>query len=85
MITAQEARNKTDNAKMEPVRSTLLEMEEYITITAEKKGNHILWYFKPEDFYYMREIVSILKENGYEVTDVNNLEDSSSITIMISW
>ena len=85
MITAQDARDRTDMALHDPVRAELRLIEESIVYNAKCGIGVAHWHFCPNEFSFMQEVIDTLISLGYRVEDVKDVEDSTNISIAIYW
>ena len=85
MITAQEARDRTDMTLSNPVRAELRLIEDRIVQTTKEGLDFIPWAFGTRELPYMQEVISTLTELGYTIKDSKDTEDSSCVMIIISW
>lgn len=85
MITAQDARDRTNMALHDPVRAELRLIEESIVYNARCGIGVAHWHFCPNEFSFMQEVIDTLISLGYRVEDVKGMEDSTNISIAIYW
>ena len=85
MITAQDARDRTNMALHDPARAELRLIEESIVYNAKCGIGVAHWYFYPDEFSFMQEVIDTLISLGYRVEDVKDMEDSTKISIAIYW
>ena len=85
MITAKEAKARTQQAIDAPVMMMIAQIEETIRDAADNKLSCTHWFFSVEDFICMRQVVSILRDNGYKVEESTDIEDAAYIKVFIYW
>ena len=85
MITAQEARDRTNMALHDPVRAELRLIEESIVDNTRRGIGAAHWHFCPDEFSFMQEVIDTLISLGYRVEDIKDMEDSTNISIAIYW
>lgn len=78
MITAKEAREKSENSISDKTKEQLLAAEQCIE-TAVKNGETKVWCGK----YFGAQAIKKLKELGYTIEDRSNQRDGT--TFLISW
>lgn len=87
MITAQDARDRTDIALHDPVRAELRLIEESIVYNARCGIGVAHWHFCPDEFSFMQEVIDTLISLGYRVEDIEGITgmDSTDVSIAIYW
>lgn len=85
ILPAADAKNYTLRNRANPIKTTLSAIENKIIAAINKGDGAIYWQFEGENMTYMHEIINELYKCGYTVKDSDNYEDSSSISIIISW
>ena len=85
MITAREAKARTQQAINAPVTKMMEQIEEAILEAADKKLSCTHWFFNIEDFNYMEQVIFALRANGYEVKETADVEDAAFIKVFIYW
>lgn len=85
MLPASTAKECTLQNRTNPIRTILSAIEEKIIAAINKGDGAIYWQFDSESMTYMHEIINELHKCGYTVKELDDYEDSSSISIIISW
>lgn len=85
ILLASQAKECTLRNRANPIRTTLSAIENKIVAAVNKGDGAIYWQFDSENMIYMHEIINELYKCGYTVRDSDDYEDSSSISIIISW
>lgn len=85
MLPASTAKECTLRNRANPIRTILSAIENEIVAAVNKGDGTICWQFEGESITYMHEIINELYKCGYTVKDSDDYEDSSSISIIISW
>ena len=84
-LSASDAKRYTLQNCANPIRTILSVIENKIVAAVNKGESAIYWQFEDESMTYMHEIINELYKRGYTVRDSDDYEDSSSISIIISW
>lgn len=85
ILPASRAKEYTLRNRANPIRTILSVIENKIIAAIEKGDGAIYWQFEGENMIYMHEIINELYKYGYTVRDSDDYEDSSFISIIISW
>lgn len=85
ILPASDAKNYTLRNRANPIKTTLSAIENKIIAAINKGDGAIYWQFDNENMIYMHEIINELYKCGYTVKDSDDYEDSSSVSIIISW
>lgn len=85
ILPASDAKNYTLRNRANPIKTTLSAIENKIVAAINKGDGAIYWQFEGESMTYMNEIINELYKCGYTVRDSDDYEDSSSVSIIISW
>lgn len=85
MLPASTAKEYTLQNRANPIRTILFAIEDKIITAVNKGDGAIHWQFDSENMIYTHEIINELYKCGYMVKNSDDYEDSSSISIIISW